>query len=66
MHPAKALATAVHTLVNVTYANPVNIRHTDIVVSLKYGNYFVNDAGTQYRCWGREEAIEKIQQLLTA
>ena len=65
MHPAKALATAVHTLSDVTYANSVNIRHTDIVVILKFGRYFIYDAGTQYNVWSRDEAIEKLVQLLS-
>jgi hypothetical protein len=63
MHPAKALQTAVFAIGQVTYT-PANIRHTDITVYLKFGNYFINNAGTQYRFFDRNDAISKLQQLL--
>ncbi len=65
MHPAKALQTAVFTLADVTYANTVNIRNTDIVVSMKFGRYIINDAGTEWRHLDRTAAIEKLKSLLT-
>lgn len=65
MHAAKALQTAVFAVAQATYT-PSNIRNTDITLNLKFGNYHINDAGTLYRCWDREAAIEKLAQLLTA
>lgn len=64
MHAAKALQTAVFAVAQATYM-PSNIRHTDITLYLKFGNYHINDAGTLYRCWDREAAIEKLVQLLS-
>jgi len=64
MHPAKALETAVFTLAAVRNADSVNIRNTDIVVGIKSGLYWVNDAGKEYRHLGRHAAIDLLEQLL--
>lgn len=64
MHAAKALQTAVFAISQITYT-PSNIRNTDITVYLKFGRYYINNAGTVHFRFDRTEAIELIQQLLS-
>lgn len=64
MHPAKALSVAVLAVADATYT-PANIRGTDITVGLKFGRYLINDAGTEYVRFDRDDAIATIQQLLS-
>lgn len=63
MQPAKALQTAVFAVAQATYT-PSNIRGTDITVGLKFGRYLINNAGTEYLRFDRNEAIDIIKQLL--
>lgn len=63
MYPAKALQTAVFAISHATYMGE-SIRGTDITVKLVFGHYHINNAGTTYNRYDREEAIETLQQLL--
>lgn len=64
MSPAKTLQTAVFAISQATYT-PSSIRNTDITVYLKFGRYYINDAGTVHFRFDRNEAIELIQRLLS-
>lgn len=64
MHKAKALQTAVFTLVDVTPNSPVTIHNTDITVGVKSGNYWVKHDGKEVKFLDRDRAIALIQRIL--
>lgn len=65
MKPAQALQTAVFAIANVTYAEPVTIRNTNVTVSMKFGSYTVShDLGT-VKFLDRDRAIDLLKRVLT-
>lgn len=65
IHPAKALETAVFTLASLSAGSTVNIRHTDITVTMKGSWYYIQNGSTQYSARNRMNAIDTIEQILT-
>jgi hypothetical protein len=64
MKAAQALQAAVFAVANVTYAEPVTIRGTNVTVSMKFGSYTVShDLGT-VKFLDRDRAIDLIKRCL--
>lgn len=65
MHPAKALETAVFALASLSSGSTVNIRNTDITVTMKGSWYYVQNGSTQYSPRNRNNAIDTIEEILS-
>ena len=66
MHPAKALETAVFSLVDAIDNGETTIRNTNITVKHKLGWYWIIENGTKGKPVNRINAINTLKQLLSA
>lgn len=65
MHPAKALETAVFSLVDAIDNGETTIRNTNITIRHKLGWYWISEDGTKGKPVNRNRAIDIIEQLLS-